>query len=336
MNFFGRVRVTGWLGIALCLAIPALARAQVCLMSDEMNDATRAALENTAKRYFDMAQRGDAASIRQNAAPTLAGNFSGVETAIKDNQPGLAGAQASSSSPFLLRVEGTATLARVEFLCGVFGKNGQTANSAEFVIPDLSPGNYGVVTLNVTGAKGPRTVSFVLQQQGTDWKIGGFYVKDPQVAGHDSSWFAERARTFKGKNQTHVAWLYFLEARELAAALPFMYTQVTDRLYDESQETKPADLPVDGNTSDLVANGKTYKLTAIFPLPVNQDLDLVVKYESPDVSDRAKTFQENTAVMKAILVKFPEFKDAFDAMVVRAVEPSGRDFGSMLPMKDIK
>jgi hypothetical protein len=41
-------------------------------------------------------------------------------------------------------------------------------------------------------------------------------------------------------------------------------------------------------------------------------------------------------VTRALLTKFPELRDAFAGMVVRAVEPSGKDYGSMMPMKDIK
>ena len=41
-------------------------------------------------------------------------------------------------------------------------------------------------------------------------------------------------------------------------------------------------------------------------------------------------------VIKALVTKYPEFRDAFDGVVVRAVEPSGKDYGAMLPMKDIK
>jgi hypothetical protein len=74
----------------------------------------------------------------------------------------------------------------------------------------------------------------------------------------------------------------------------------------------------------------------MFPVVVKQDLDLVVKYQSPDVSNTTQTFQDNTAVMTALLVKYPELRDAFDGIVARAVEPSGRDYGSLLPMKDIK
>ena len=69
---------------------------------------------------------------------------------------------------------------------------------------------------------------------------------------------------------------------------------------------------------------------------MGRDFDLVVKYQSADVSDTGKTFQDNLAVMKALLAKYPEFRDAFAGIVVRAVEPSGRDYGSMLAMKDIK
>jgi len=337
MKFLSNIRLHLILNLLIAVLMSVdFVYAQTCFTAADMDEPTRTALQNAGKRYFEMASHGDSVSLKQNAISSLANDFSAVESAVKDNQANLAGTQATPRSPFLLKAEGSAPLPRAEFLCGVFGPNGQTANSAEFVIPNLAPGNYAVVTLDVSGPKGPRTVSFVLQQQGADWKIGGFYEKDAQINGHDGNWFADQARAFKSKGENHDAWFYYLEARELLVPVPFMYTQMTDKLYDELQTVKPTDLPVEGSTTDLTAGGKTYRLTATFPLPVGQDLDLVVKYQSADVSDAAKTFQENTTVMKALLAKFPEFRDAFDGMVARAVEPSGRDYGSMLPMKDIK
>ena len=312
------------------------AHAQTCFTASDMDEPTRAALVNSAKRYFEMAARGDSAALRQNSTPSLASDFSGIETVVKDNQANLSGAQANPHPPFLFKVEGTAPLAHAEFLCGVFGKVGQTADSAVFEIPNLQPGNYGIVILDVPTAKQTYAVSFVLQQEGKDWKVGGFYVKETQIAGHDGNWFVDHARAFKAKGQNHNAWLYYLEARDLLVPLSFMYTQTTDRLGDEAETVKPADLPVDGKTVDLLAGGKTHRLTTLFPLAVKQDLDLVAKYQSPDVSNTTQTFQDNTEVMKALLVKYPEFRDAFDGVVVRAVEPSGRDYGSLLSMKDIK
>jgi hypothetical protein len=111
-----------------------------------------------------------------------------------------------------------------------------------------------------------------------------------------------------------------------------MSTAVTDKLYDESETVKPADLP----PFDLAANGKTFKLTAMFPLAVASDFDLVVKYESASVASAALTYQDNVAVIKALVAKYPELREVFDGVIARAVEPSGRDYGSMLLVKDVK
>ena len=271
-------------------------------------------------------------ALRQNAIASLAADFSGVENAVHDNQSALSSAKPVARPPFLLKADGSAPLARAEFLCGVFGKDGQTSDSRVFVIPNLPPGNYGFVTQDLNTSKGAYTVSYVLEQQETAWKLGGLYIKSSQVSGHDGNWFVTRARELKAKGENHVAWFYYQEARELLVPVPFMSTITTDKLYDESQAVKPADLP----PADLTGGGESFKLTALFPLAVDGDLDLVVKYQLADISNSSHTYQENMAVMKALLAKYPELRTTFDGIIARAVDPSGRDYGTMLQMKDIK
>ncbi len=326
------IDIAKWLP-ALMISISAIAApAQTCMTAGDMDQAAAAALKSTATRFYDMASRGDSASLRQNAITGLASNFSGIENAVKDSQANLSGVPGTPRPAYLLKAEGSAPLERAEFLCGVFGAHGQTQDSAVFIIPNLPPGNYGIVTLDAVSAQGAYTVSFVLQQQGNEWKLGGFYAKPAQISGHDGAWFVDRAREYKTKGQLRNAWFYFGEARELLVPVPFMATATTDKLYDEMQTVKPTDLP----PLDLVAGAKTFKITDLFPVAVSHDLDLVVKYQSADVSDSGKTFQDNIAVIKALLAKYPEFRDAYAGIVVRAVEPSGRDYGSMMAMKDIK
>jgi len=321
------------------LTIPLLIQpvlAETCFTSDDMDAATRSAIQATATKFFDMVARGDSASLKQNSIPGVASDFGWIEGTIKDNQSNLAGAHATPRAPFLLKAEGTAPVPKAEFLCGVFGAGGQTQNSAEFIIPNLPPGTYGIAILDVSGQKLPVTLAFVLQQ-GTDWKMGGFFLRDTQAGGHDSAWFLDRARAFKAKGQTHNAWLYFIEGRELAMPVPFMYTQATDKLYDEAQSVKPTDFPMNGGTADLTSpDGKTYKLTALFPTTVGQELHLIVKFQTATVANTGDTFQECMAVMKALVLKFPELRDAFDGIVARAVEPSGKDYGALMHMKDLK
>ncbi|HTZ83975.1 MAG TPA: hypothetical protein VMB66_12330 [Candidatus Acidoferrales bacterium] len=315
---------------------PAGAWAQSCQTSDDMDAATRTALTNAGQRYFDMAAKGDSASLQQNAISSLAANFSEIQTLIKDRQPDLAGAQPNVKSVFLLDASGPAPIPHAEFLCGVFGKNGQTANSAAFYLNDLPPAKYAAVLIDATSAQGMTMFTEILQQVGTDWKLGGLYIKPAQVAGHNSQWFLDRAREYKAKGQMHNAWFYYEEARSLISPLSFMSTLATDNLYDESNNLRPADLPGGGKTADLVAGTTTYKLMQVFPQPIGTDLDLMVKFQVADASNANQSYADNMAVVKALVDKYPELRDAFASIEVLAVDPSGRNYGTLMAMKDIK
>ncbi len=333
MNLARSLTLALWIALAALAFSPLSARAQSCQTAGDLDDATRTAITAAGQRYFGMAIRGDVASLRQNAIPGLASDFSGIETTIKDHQQDLAAAQATVKGVFVL--DGSEPAPHAEFYCGVFGKTGQTSGSAVFYLDNLPAGKYGVVLLDASSPKGRTMFSLILQQAGTDWKIGGLYIKTAQVAGHDSDWFLSRAREYKTKGQLHNAWFFYAQSRNLISPLPFMSTLATDKLYDEAQGSQPADLPV-GKTVDLTAGTATYKLISIFPEIVGNDLDLIVKYQAADISNTNQAYQGNVAVIKALAAKYPEMRDAFAAIVARAVDPSGRDYGTLLAMKDIK
>lgn len=333
MNLSRRLTPALWIVLSAAAFAPSGARAQSCHTSSDLDDTSRNAITAAGQRYFGMATKGDAASLRQNSIPSLASDFSGIEATIKDHQQYLAGAQGTVKGIFLL--DGSAPSPHAEFYCGVFGKSGQTANSAVFYLDNLPVGKYAAVLLDANSAKGRIMFSLILQQEGTDWKVGGLYVRAAQVAGHDSDWFLARAREYKTKGQMHNAWLFYTQARLLTSPLPFMGTLSTDKIADEAQSVQPANLPV-GKTVDLPAGTTTYKLVSMFPQVVGTDLDLIVKYQAADVSNTNQAYQSNVAVIKAVATKYPEVRDAFAAIVARAVDPSGRDYGTLLAMKDIK
>jgi len=322
-----------------CLALLWLSgtiHAQTCQTATDIDSAVRTTLETTAKRYFGLIAQGQTAALQQSAIPSLAASFGGVETLLKDNQTAFASAQAAVRPPFLLTADGSQPLARAEFLCGVFGSAGQTRDSAVFILNNLPLGKYAVVVVDATGTPDSRSLTMILQQLGADWKLAGAFVRAAKVSGHDGAWFTQRARDFKAKGQTRNAWLYFREAIMLTTPADFMSTMATDKLYDEAQAVQPSDLPVDGKSVDLSAGGGTYKLTAVFPQSVGADLDLIVRHQVADASNSAQAFQTNSALIKALVLKYPELRDAFAGIVARAVDAKGQDFGTMLPMKDIK
>src|SRR5207253_8722979 len=100
MNFFPvRVRRSARLILFSSLMFSEFVAAQTCLTAADMDEPARNAVVSAAKKYFDMAARGDAASLKQNAIPSLASDFGAIETAIKDNQANLSGAQANARPP---------------------------------------------------------------------------------------------------------------------------------------------------------------------------------------------------------------------------------------------
>ena len=323
--------------MAILLALmPGNAGAQTCQTANDMDPALRTAITNAGQRFFEMAVKGDTSSLRQNAVPSLAADFGGIEAAVKSHEQSLAASQATQKAAFLLNADAVPNQ-RSEFYCGVFSKKGQTPNSAAFYFENLPSGKYAVVLLDATSPQGRTMFSEVLQQIGPDWKLGGLYVKSALVAGHDSDWFLARARDFKAKGQLHNAWLYFKQSMDLTArGMPFMSTLTTDKLYDEIQTAQPADLPGEGKTVDLVVGATTYTLSAVFPWMIGNDLDLFVKHKVSDASNSNQAYQDNIALMKALIAKYPEFREAFPGVEALAVDSNGRDYGTLLAMKDIK
>ena len=326
----------GWAVAAIFASFAVTAYAQNCQISGDLDDASRTSITAASQRMFDLAAKGDIAALRQSAIPSLASDFAGIEASIKDHHDELAGAQGTVKSLFLLQTEGSAPTPHAEFYCGVFGKSGQTAGSAVFYLDNLPPGKYAVVVIEGTSAKGKVSFALVLEQSGTDWKLGNLFLKSSQVAGHDSDWFISQARQYKSKGQSHNAWLFYLQGRKMMSPVPFMSTATTDKLDGEFQGARPADLPGGGKTSDLAAGSVTYKLADVFPDPVGKDLDLIIKYEVADASNGNQAYASNVAVMKAYLAQYPELRDAFAAVVARAVDKGGHDYGTLLAMKDIK
>jgi hypothetical protein len=268
------------------------------------------------------------------AIPDIASNAAGVNSILEEHKANLAAATATPRNVYLLDATANAQLEKAEFYCGVFN----SPNKIGFTLQNLPPGKYGLVILDVQGSKAPYFYSFLMRQEGPAWKLAGMFPRPRQIAGHDSQWYWEQARQFKAKGQRHNAWYYYLAARELAAPLPFMSTAKLDNFYDEIQQATPPDLPEQNPISLTTASGKVYQVTNLFVVPDDQTkgLDLVVKYKTNDISDTGKTFVDNKEVMKALLAKYPEFREPFGNLVARAVAPSGQDFGSMLPMKDVQ
>ncbi len=326
-----RLAVLALFAIAGLLSSSAVA--QTCYSAADLDASTRSSVERTAQQYFAMAQRRDYAGLRAAAIPSLASNFSAIETAIGDHYNDIQG-QPTTGGVFVLDASSSSgTIQRAEFFCGVFN----SPDRVGFVIPNLPAGKYAVVTMSSNGSKNPVNANFILQASGPNWQLAGLTITAQTVNGHDANWFASQARSYHQSGANLAAYLYYWMAWKLVVPSEIEYTAARDKIADEMQAAKPANFPSQDSPLSLTANGKTYRVFTVFPEAVGSDLDLIVKYTAlSDLSNTAAAFADNTAVIKAVLAQFPELRNAFGGVVARAVAPNGNDYGTMLAMKDVK
>src|SRR5215469_9444312 len=240
------------LSVVLVAVATSPAWAQSCQMRDEIPDQIKSAIENAAQQVFDQAARGDANSLKAKAIPSLQSNFSGIEGGVNDNKPAMEGARPQLRTSFLLDT-GANPSPDGRFYCGVFGATGLAANGAEFDLPGVPPGKYGLVIQDFIGNKGPYALTTIFQDL-SGWKLAGFYVRPESAAGHDGIWYLKQARDYKSKGQSHNAWFYYLESWELMAPVTFMETTLLGNIVKESSAVQPKDVPSGGKAVSYSAN----------------------------------------------------------------------------------
>jgi hypothetical protein len=304
---------------------------QGCQTRDEISPDVRSAIESAAQTAFDQASNGNVDALKANSIPSLQSNFGAIAGAVNDNKAALAGGKPQLRASFLLDT-GPTPSADGQFYCGVFGARGMGANGAEFDIPNLPVGKYGIAIQDILGSKGPYVLTTIFQDM-NGWKMAGFRVHSVSAVGHDGFWYLERAREYKTKGQAHNAWFYYLTSWELIAPVPFMNTVMLSKLTQESNSVQPKDVPVGGTPVAFSANGKTYNITEISPLFTGNTFDLNIKYSVPSTADFNGAQADARALASAVVAQHPELKDAFTNVWAHAVDPNGAEAVGLINLK---
>jgi hypothetical protein len=309
------------------------ARAQECYSGSEIDSFTAKAVRAAAEQYFGMSAEGDVAGLKSNAVPDVAANFGVIERAVVNNRPLFAQGRPAETRMFVLDASNSkSTWQRADFYCGIYNSPDRVGIS----IPNLPPGRYALTIAKVTG-KEPITLTLILEESGKNtWRLGGYYARTNSLGGHDGQWYMAKAREFKQKGQLLNAWFYYLAAWDLMAPVDFMSTPALDKLSDETQAARPPDLPSASAPLMLTASGKSFAVTELSALPLNGELYVRAQYRTPDAANPAAASADNAAVMRAVLAKYPEMREAFGGAIARATDAAGHEYGTVTPMKDVK
>lgn len=317
----------------MALLLASGGQAQECFSGSEIEPATATALQSAAEQYYTMSAQGDVAGLKGNAVPEVASNFGGIERAVVSHKVYFAQGPPAETRMFLLDASNSKTnWQRADFYCGIYN----SPNRVGISIPNLPPGRYALTIAKVAG-KEPATLTLVLAEAGRNtWKVAGYYARATTLGSHDGQWFANKAREYKEKGQLHNAWLYYLTAWELTAPVDFVSTPTLDRLSDALQAARPADLPSADTPIQLVSGGKTFKVVELSAVPVGAELYVRVQCDSASAGTPATASQDNAAIIRALLAKYPEMREAFGGVIARTTDGSGHEYITLTAMKDIQ
>lgn len=336
MSLWCLVKAHRLLSISLLVSVamlPSGAFAASCLTQSQMTAVQRDALSNAAKAMLVQMQRGDAQGLQASALPSIASDFSGIAASVQNLKPLMQNAAITVENVYILDAstqEAGAT--RTDFYCG------QPVVSFNFT--DLPGGTYALAIGHATGVPQPQQIAIILAESPPDkWLLAGLYSKPMIFEGHDGLWYWSSARKFAGQNGNWAAWFYYRIANNLLNPIDVMFSPNLQKLQQETDKVKPANLPGTSPTA-LTTRGATYSLTAIDTTTTFGALDLDVHY-TPDATQAAQLHDPPAArkqvidVMSALLEQHPELHQAFHGMWIHADQGQVSLFALELPMDGI-
>jgi hypothetical protein len=274
------------------------------------------------------------AAVKANTIASVAAQFDSIAGTIQSASPTIQGAALTIQSIYSLRAADLKSAQDTQFFCSVPGSQ----LLINISIPQLPPCDYAFAVVHATGVKQPQQIAMILENDpagSTQWKLAGIFVRPLTAAGHDGVWYWTQARAYANKRQQWNAYFYYQTAAYLLNPVDFLTSPNLDKLQKEMSSVRPDDLP-NAEPLKVAANGQTFDITNLDTDGSLGGLDLVVHYKASDVSDPVATRSRNLEVMKALLSRHPELREAFHGLWVYANAENQRPFAIELPMSQIQ
>jgi hypothetical protein len=205
-----------------------------------------------------------------------------------------------------------------DFSCALTG----TTSETDFSISGLPPGLYGFAMVEATGDR-PWLLSFLLRQDGDNWKLAGFYPRARTADGHDGLWYWTSARDYAKANELWLAWLFYGEADELLRPANFATSTNLERLRSEQRAAAPPELiggigsanplVVKASDSKDAAAGAEYRFTSIAAegSEDGKQLNLILHLRADNLADPAAAKARSIAAASALLDAHKELRQGF-------------------------
>lgn len=322
------------LAVLIATAGARLARSVTCVTESQMTAAQRDPIVQAARGLGANIQAGNVNGVRQSTIAPVAAQFDSIAGSIQSLSPQIQGAALTINAVYALKASDLkSTQEETQFFCSLPG----SSLIITMTIPQLPPGDYALIVMHASGVEHPEQISLLLQNDppgGSGWKLAGFFTRPMTAGGHDGVWYWTAARNFAKKNQEWNAYFYYQTAAFLLRPVDFLSSPNLEKLQKEAQAVRPAELP-GANPMLLKAGAQTFSITSMRTDTFSGSLDLVINYETKDVSNPVATHGEIVELMKAMLARYPELRQAFHGLWVYAHAGNQNPYAIELPMSQI-
>jgi hypothetical protein len=334
------VRLLAMLSVAVALAAPCLAQnvPALCTTQAMMTADARQSLADAALGLASAIKAGDTTRVQSMSAADIASKFDVTSYIVHTTASAIAGDTLRVTQ--LYRLDASARRAgdtsEADFGCALSG----SADEVDFAIPGLPPGIYGFAMVEAEGQR-PWLLSLLFEQQGSAWKMAGFYPHARSAAGHDGLWYWTTARADAKAGKKWLAWVLYGEADQLLRPANFVTSTHLDKLRNERRTSAPGELS-EGISADnpLVVKGKDgseFHFTALGSLVTDdgKGLDLVLRYRADSVADPTAARAKNIAAAAALLAAHPELREGVTGVSVFAEATGQPPFATELSLAEI-
>jgi hypothetical protein len=172
---------------------------------------------------------------------------------------------------------------------------------------------------------------------GGKWKLGGLFVREGALDGHDGVWYWRHARELAVKKAQWSAWFSYDIARSLLLPVDFVSSPNLEKLNREQSQLGPdpaETLPVTVVGTGVNA-GKNWRITGLRLDTALHEPDLGLVYEGTGLTDPQAERNEAIGVMSGFLKLHPELRENFHGLWAYAENDGKRSYAVELAMHDI-
>ena len=285
-----------------------------------MTAEMRQSLADTALAIATAVKANDTDQVRSMSAPEIASNFDSTVFVIHQTSAAIANDTLRVTQ--LYRLDASTRKAddsaEADFGCALSG----STDEVDFAIPGLPPGVYAFAIVEGDGDR-PWLLPVLLVQQGTAWKMAGFYPHARTAVGHDGLWYWTTARADAKAGKKWLAWVLYGEADQLLRPANFITSTHLDQLRSERRSNAPSELS-EGISPEVplaikAKDGSAFRFTSLGSIATEdgKSLNLVLHYHVDSIGDPGSANSRNTAAA-SILAAHPELREGFSGVSIFA------------------